>query len=334
MRPSGKNKRISREAIAARARVSPSTVSRALSDSPLLPETTRRRIKALALRLGYVPSHLGRSYYQGKSFRLGVVVPFSNRAVVSEYFSRMIYGMIAAAEKERYTVTVVADDGLPARDLATRVLSRSVDGLLFLNCHLKDRRFGELRGRGVPFVLLHHYVKNRPYLFLECDSEPGMRQAFVHLRDRGVRTVAYVAGNRQSVDALDRLALYRRFVRVFGFKSVRIVQGDYSRTSGQRAAGDILAGPVPQAVLCANDRMAFGLLEKLKERGVRVPEEMRIVGFDDQSVCTLISQKLTTIENPFEEIGRRAVRKLIEAIRGKPVLGERVSSRLIVRESA
>ena len=136
------------------------------------------------------------------------------------------------------------------------------------------------------------------------------------------------------MDSLDRKACYRRFVRQYGFKDAGVYQGDFSRTSGQRAAADLLKKPLPGAVLCANDRMAFGLLEGLKESGVRVPGDVRIIGFDDQSICTLISPRLTTIENPFEAIGQKAALKLIDRIRGKAVESESVASWLIVRESA
>lgn len=332
--PSRKNKRVNREEIARRAGVSPSTVSRALDDNPLIPAATRGRIKKIAAKLGYVPSHLGKSYYQGKSFRLGVVVPFSNRNVVTEYFSKMIYGIITTAEQDHYAITVVADDHLSAGALCRRVQSRSMDGLLFLNSRRDDRRFGGLYRKGIPFIMVHHYVGNRPFLFMECDPGPGMIEAFEHLKVKGVRSTAFLAGNRLYVDALDRLALYRRLVRRFGFKDIGVIPGDFSRSSGVRAAAHLVKKGVPDAVLCANDRMAFGLLEGLRGKGVRVPEQVRVIGFDNQSVCTLISPQLTTIDNPFEEIGKQAAKKLIDLIRGKKVKSGRLPSKLILRESA
>ncbi|MBL8027488.1 MAG: LacI family DNA-binding transcriptional regulator [Fibrobacteres bacterium] len=323
-----------RERVAAEAGVSPSTVSRALSGSPLIPESTRKKVEAAAQKIGYIPSLIGRSHYSGRSYRLGVVVPMNNRMAASEYFSRMVYGMIAAAEKRGYSINVIADNGLTAEDLSARVKSKQVDGLLMLNTRISDKRFGKMHKDVIPFVLIHNYVPNRPYLYAGCDSRPGMSEAFRYLKTKGCRSAAFVSGSNDFRDAVDRESIFNALASEYGFKVLPSYQGDFSRTSGNRIAAQMNVMKMADAVFCANDRMAFGLIEGLKLRDINVPKDLSIIGFDDQSAATLMSPKITTIENPFEEISSTATEILINAIEGKEAKSVMVSSRFLQRESA
>ena len=113
-----------------------------------------------------------------------------------------------------------------------------------------------------------------------------------------------------------------------------VAQGTYSQKSGYLAAAKFLKGKKPDLIFCANDRMALGLIGGLREKGIRVPRDMKVIGFDDQEVSRITEPHITTIANPFFEIGERAAHKLIALISGERVQGESVPSRLIVRETA
>lgn len=335
MQPLQKNDRVgNREAVAKAAGVSPSTVSRALAGSSLIPQSTRERVETAAAALGYVPSLLSRSHYTGRSFRLGAVIPLNNRANVNEYLSRMIYGMMAAAETRHYAITVVADATLSAEALIQKVRSRSVDGLLLLSTSLNDKRFATLHKENIPFLLLHNYVSTRPYLFAECDSRPGMTEAFRHLKNKGCERIGYLSGHDHSRDGVDREALFHELVETFGLKKGVVLKGQFSRMSGRAAADQLPLKQLPDAILCANDRMAFGFIEGLQARRLSIPKDVRVVGFDDQSIATLISPTMTTIQNPFEEIAEQGVLQLLNAIEGKPHHSVTLPSRFVERESA
>jgi len=323
-----------REKVALEAGVSPSTVSRALAGNPLIPESTRKKVEAAAQRVGYIPSLIGRSHYSGRSYRLGAVVPMNNRMAASEYFSRMVYGMVAAAEKRGYSINVIADNGLTADELSARVKSKQVDGLLMLNTRISDKRFSQMHKDKIPFVLIHNYVPNRPYLNAGCFSRPGMSEAFRYLKGRGCRSVSFVSGSSDYRDAVDRESIFNALAIECGFKILPSYQGDFSRTSGNRIAAQINIAKMADAIFCANDRMAFGLIEGLKLRDVNVPKDLSVIGFDDQSAATLISPKITTIENPFEEIANSAAVILMSAIEGKETASVQISSRFLPRESA
>ncbi|MBN1673355.1 MAG: LacI family DNA-binding transcriptional regulator [Kiritimatiellae bacterium] len=334
----GSAKNVTRLDVARRAGVSPSTVTRALNDHPKIPEDTRRRIKALAKQLGYTPSTLVRRYYQNRSFQLGVVIPFEagreRHPLPYEYFSKTLFGVNEAAQRENYSVGIITDDRLPAEQLARFVLTRSVDGLIFLANVIGDTRFAYLHKQGVPFIFIHHHVRRKPYLYIDCDSRTGMAEAFQHAASRGVKRVGFLGGGDQYVNSVERKAIVLELARRYGFRVVRVLDGDYSRRSGFLAAPIFLSGDRPDLVFCANDRMAFGLLEGFRDQRVGVPEQIGVIGFDDLEIGQMAVPPLTTIQNPFFDIGRAAGATLIAAIRGLPAGSKRLPTRLIVRQSA
>ncbi len=331
-------KRITRKDIAELCGVSPSTVTRALNDHPSIPEKTRKRIKAAAIRRGYIPSELSRNYYQGRSFRISLVVPShlnrQRRMLPDEYFTRTMYGLVFAAADRGYHVSVVLDHNMESDDLARMVLSHSADGLVFIGCRKGDDRFDLLDQKKIPFIFIHHYVPHKPYLFVDCDPGPGTEQAFEYMCDRGVRTLGFLSAGTKFLNSLDRLKAIQACARKYDMKIVCRTAGDYTRSSGQRAAQVFMKKGLPDLIFCANDRMAFGLMEELHAHGIQVPADVRVIGFDDQDICTLARPAITTIENPFYRIGELAAEKLINVISGSSEEGRRLASRFISRDSA
>ena len=335
---SAKKNKVHRKDVAKKAGVSPSTVSRAINDNLSIPVSTRNRVKKIAEELGYVPSHLGRNYYQKKSFRIGIVMPFSYdkkvRVFPTEYFSKVLFGALLSASREGYTINIIADSGFSSQELEKLVLSHSVDGLIFPVCKIGDNRFSYLYKKGIPFIFIHYYVRNKPYLYVDCDSKPGMEESLQYLSSKKINRIGFLGGDEEYINAIDRKKIFIDLARKYKMKVVNMVNGNFSRTSGFLAVKEFLKKELPEAIVCANDRMAFGLLEGLKKENVRIPEAVRIIGFDNQDIATLTSPPLTTIENPFFEIGKLSTSKLIHFIKGMDVKSERVASKLIIRESA
>jgi len=330
--------RPNRDAVALASGVSSSTVSRALSNHPGIPLETQQKVKAVAKRLGYVPSQLGRAHFQGRSRRLGLVVPaaIGNRfpLVASDYFTRILAAMLEPLPKLGYTLNIISDTGLDGKELAHVVGAKSVDGLAFIGVKVGDKRFRAVARQKVPFVLINHYDPDESWLSVDCDAGPGLREACVHLIARGVKTLAFVGGPSTMINALDRARILRNLVSELGLDLLREVPGDFTRTSGVRAAELLLAaGPLPDAVLCANDRMAFGLVQEFVNHGIKVGEQIRVIGFDNLYPARLCRPALTTVENPLAEIGRCAAEMLVASIEGKAHASCVISSRLIVRES-
>lgn len=331
--------KITRKDVAERAGVSPSTVSRALNDHPSIPKSTAERIKKIAKELNYIPSHLARSFYQKKSYRIGIVIPYyvtkdKIETVHSEYFSQMLFGCIISASKENYTISVISDNGLNEKELARIVLSHTVDGLIFLGTKYKDPRFYYLLEENIPFILVYNYLPDKNSLFIDIDSMSGMREAFQYLDSIGIKKLAYISGNKEYINAIDRENAYLTLIEEFKMTNLQIIEGNFSKESGFEAASKIANSPLPDAVICANDLTAYGLIKGLEKFNIKVPEDIKVIGFDNQEIALISSPTITTIDNPFYRVGFLAAKNLIHFLNNKEVISQKLESKLVIRESA
>jgi LacI family transcriptional regulator, galactose operon repressor len=333
-----RKKGATRQDVAEIAHVSPSTVSRVLSGHPAISDQTSTRVKQIADELNYVPSHLSRSYYQKRSYRFGMVLPLGQAKrgihnINSEHLNIVLYGAILSASEHEYAIDVMSETGLGNRKLAELVLSRRVDGLILVGCTVGDRRPAYLRSSEVPFVMVNHRVARKPYAYVGSDPETGYQELFDYLVARGVREIGFLSGSARLVDALDRERVVLKLCQHHGIRMSVRVQGDFTMPSGLAAASEFVRGKLPQIIICANDNMAFGLIEGLKENGVRIPEDVGVTGYDDFDLSNYIHPKLTTIHNPFFEIGKETCRLLKAAINGDDIPGTLFSTHLVIRES-
>lgn len=322
--------------VAKAAGVSPSTVSRALTDHPRISKATKTRIKKLAKELGYVPSKTVRSFNLKKSFCIGLVLTHREEFefVSHEFISKLLQGVLEAANALEYKVVILTQKDFNTAKLENMVRSHELDGLIFPAPIVGDQRFALLYNRQIPFIFTHFFVKNRPYLYVGCDAEPGMKEAFDYIAQKNIKRVSFLTGPKTHLDAKLRKTLFTQLVKSHKMTICHIVEGDFTRDGGMVAAKAFLEGTRPEVIFCANDIMAFGLIESFKTYRIQVPNDIRIIGFDDSDLARYASPTLTTIENPLFEIGKLASRKLIAFIEGDEVKGEDLPSRLILRESA
>ncbi len=335
-----KKNKITRKDVAEKAGVSPSTVSRALNDHPSIPKSTADRIKQIAKELNYIPSHLARSFYQKKSYRIGIVIPYyvtkdKIETVHSEYFSQMLFGCIISASRHNYTISVISDNGMSEKELAKTVLSHTVDGLIFLGTKYRDERFYYLIEENIPFILVYNYLPDKKSLFIDIDSESGMREAFNYLNSINVKKIAYLGGNKEYINAIDRERNFLNLVSEFQMDNWGIIDGNFSKDSGVEAARYLLKSKkLPEAIICANDLMAFGLIRELKQNNIKIPEDIKVIGFDNQEISLISSPTITTINNPFYKVGYLASENLIKYLTNQQVDTYKLESKLILRESA
>lgn len=336
----GKKRRVTRDDVARSAGVSPPTVSRALNDHPSLPKETCKRIKDLAERLGYTPSALGRSHFQGRSFRLAVVIPFHRdnqglQTLPKEYFSQVLMGATLTAIEKSYDIAIVPDDGLSASQLIDKVRRKVADGLIVLGGRTHDTRFDEFLKQEIPFVLVHHYAEGKSYAFVDVDPVPGYREAFEHLERLGTGSLCFLGHNQDFINLVEREKIVTELSFERNWKQLESLPGDFSLGSGSRAAALLLAKKtLPDAILCGNDRMACGLIQGLRHAGLKVPRDIRVVGFDNQELANIYHPSITTIDNPFFELGHLAADQLVAQIEHQPTRNIRLPSKLILRESA
>lgn len=303
------------------AGVSVATVSRVLTGSAPARDGTRARILEAAATLRYTPNEVARALITRRTGALGVVLPDLH----GEFFSELLRGADRAAQAEGHHLLVSnshhEQHGIGA---ALRAMSGRVDALLVMSPDLDPATLATLHA-SVPVVLLN------------CDLPSGERAAGVHRADRlavdnlgGARAVvrhllalghtriAHVRGAARNLDARERLRGYRVTLREAGVARwpAYVVPGDFSEAGGYGAAQQLLAlAKPPTAIFCANDASAVGALAALAELGLRVPEEVAVAGFDDVPMAHYVRPPLTTVRVAIDELGARAVRLALEAIR-------------------
>lgn len=323
--------------VAREAGVAESTVSRALNDSPRISEEVRRRVQDVARRLGYVPSRQAARFARKRTFHLGFVVrsyrsfaPFSRA-----YFPALLDGAVLGAEERGYYVTIILDrHHEQVEDIIRAVDSREVDGLLLSVTPADDHRIAALRTRRIPFVLINNYMKG--VSSVDGSPEQGMRKAFEYAREMGHRRVGYVTGDMAYQNAVDRLDVFHRLAAEFGVET-QVARGNFSRTSGYICAGKLLqTSPRPTLIMTAADREAMGVLDYCHQHGLRIPQDVSVIGYDNLEPARSISPGLTTVDNPVTQAGYTGAQMLVDILekKGRRPTARWLDSGFVVRESS
>ena len=321
--------------VAERAAVSVASVSRVLNGAGPVTEATRSRVLEAANSLQYVPHSGARSLSTSKTQTIGVILP----DLYGEFFSELIRGMDVAARSLGYHLIVSSShDDAEEASAAIRSMRGRVDGLIVLSPHLDAANLAAgLAGR-TPILLMNGGADaGRPSIVV--DNHGGAVQAVEHLVATGRRRIAHIAGPAGNLEAEARLAGYLEAMARAGLPTT-VVDGEFTQTSGH-AAGVELAGRElrPDAVFAGNDNMAVGAMLALQDAGLRVPEDMAIIGFDDVPIAGLVRPALTTLRIQIAETGRGALERLVRLINaaGEAVADtacEVVRPELVVRPSS
>jgi LacI family transcriptional regulator/LacI family repressor for deo operon, udp, cdd, tsx, nupC, and nupG len=314
--------------VATRAGVSPATVSRVFSQPDAVADDTRRRVLAAADELGYVPHPVARSLARGRSGNLGIVV----HDIANSFAAVIIKAVQQEARRDDYALFVAgAEHGGEDEHRLTRAMAAQVDGLVLVSPSMSDDQVREIAGL-TPVVLVNYELPDVPAALIPADD--GAAQAVEHLHALGHRTIAYLTGP-PIYSNTTRLRAFRAACAQLELTGLEIDVRDSRFSAGMRAADLVLATPAT-AVLAFNDELAVGLLNRLADRGVRVPEEISVVGFDDTGLAAMVRPRLTTVRLPAAEAGRAAARILVDRVppgANGAVEPLRLASELIVRSS-
>jgi len=318
--------------VAARAGVSVATVSRVLNGKELVREETSRHVRAAAKSLRYVPNVAARSLSIRRSQTIGIVLP----DVHGEFFSEVIRGIDLAARAQGYHILVSGSHSDPTQMLdVVDTMRGRVDGLVVMAPDVTLAPLDELRSRAMPVVLLNSATPNGDAITI--DNYGGARAMMLHLQELGHTRIAFVRGPQHNADARERLRGYRHAMRGIAAPKELECNGDFTEESGFTAGRRLTElNPRPTAVFAANDSMAVGVLASLTSAGVKVPEEMSVVGFDDIPIARYVNPPLTTMRVDIAEMGRCAFGLLLDAIGNPSAHAPRhdlVATTLVVRKS-
>lgn len=338
-------KRVTSRQVASRAGVSQTTVSLVLNDAPHanISQPTRERVLRAARELGYIPDAAARSLARGRSSNIGLVLVQPHAQIfIDEYLPTLLTGLNQVAHRHGYRILVdILDDASGPHAFAHLVSGKEVAGLIVQfaspTAALIDQ-LSDFARSGFPIVTLDRWSPHVPAALV--DKLDGVRQAVAHLIGLGHERIGCIpyAPPEQNWHLKRRLDHVRETIESAGltFDPALVEPGAYDPRTGYEAMQRLLdRRPWPTALFAMNDVMAFGALEALHERGIRVPQDMAIVGFDDIRLAAFASPSLTTIRVPDMALGGQAAQLLIDQIEGRDARepDTRLTPSLIVRES-
>jgi LacI family transcriptional regulator len=303
--------------VASRAGVSIATVSRVFNNSDPVDVGTRERVKKAASELRYVPNVLGRSLSMRRTDSIGLLLP----DLFGEFFSEVIRGCDQTAQQNNFHLLVSSShNNRQEIESALRMMRGRVDGLIIMSPHIDASALNENLPRTLPVVLLNCHVDGNDFDSVNIDNRGGVYQMVKHLLSHGHTRIGILKGTEHNIDAAERLRGYREAIAgsSASVSPALEVPGDFSEASGYDAARNLLSqNPRPTAVVASNDSMAIGALSAIRELGLRVPEDIALVGFDDIPVAAFISPALTTVNVDIDGLGVTAIRQVIHAVKNR-----------------
>jgi DNA-binding LacI/PurR family transcriptional regulator len=296
--------------VAARAGVSPATVSRVFTQPDAVSAETRQRVLAVAEEMRYTPHPVARSLARGRTGTIGIVVPD-----IANAFSAVITKAVQEEARRDGCALFVSGSDEQAEDeeRSARAMAPQVDGLLLVSPLMPDTALRELADV-VPVVLTNRLIEGIAAVVMDAFEAVG--HAVEHLHALGHRRIVYLAGPSGSYSNEMRLRGYRAACERLGMEAAELGPFTARFSAGVRAADLVLASGAT-AVLAYNDEVAVGVINRLYDRGVRVPADLSIVGFDDTSLAEMVTPRLTTVRLPASAVGREAVRLLLDTIAGR-----------------
>ncbi len=321
------------EMVAKEAGVSPSTVSRILNGTAKVREAKVRAVEAAIAKLRFMPNPVARSLAGGKSMSVGVVIQTIDSPFYGEALAAIEKGLLRAD----YSALFVSGHWREGdeRRCIDHLVNRRVEGIILMNSCLAARELVDV-SQGMPLVLTGRHVAGDRIYSLDIDGTPGARLATEYLVGLGHRRIAFISGPSDHLDSLQRYEGYKAALdaaRITELKKL-VVAGDYTDAGGYAAMNRLLDSGVKfTAVFAANDQTAYGAMLALHRRGLAVPHDVSVVGFDDLLMSSFTIPPLTTVHRSIKQIGGSAAEALIDLIEGRKPAAKVPAATLAIRES-
>ncbi|WP_327659864.1 MULTISPECIES: LacI family DNA-binding transcriptional regulator [unclassified Streptomyces] len=324
--------------VAAAAGVSRTTVSHALSGKRSVSAETRRRIMEAVEEQNYRPNMVAKSLRSQRTHSVALLLV----DIANPYYpavARAVHDVLAA---EGYVSFIGNTDGdaRTERMLLEEMVARGVDGVVMQPMALSAAEVRQIAGPTMPLVITTAHPGDVPADSVLTDDFQGLSEVVDHLTRQGIRDLGFIAGPRDTATGSMRLATYRAVAAAAGTEVPEhwIEYAPFGREGGAAAAARLLArAEPPRAILCANDLIAIGAMQSVREAGLRVPEDVAIVGFDDIETAELVTPRLTTVVNPASAIGDTCARTILWRVENGPDAPYRrvvLPTNLVVRQSA
>lgn len=327
-------KRITSIDVAKRAQVSQSTVSRVFSDdSPNVANATRERVLQVAEELGYRPNVIARMMSRRETNIIGIVMA----NITSPFYPYVLDKFLQQFQAiGKHVLLFTVAEGQSVDDILPLVLQYQVDGLIITSATLSSAMADECARSGTPVILFNRTVKNSNISAVCADNLGGGRRVADLLLDTGHKQLVYMAGPSNTSTNNDRERGFYQRLTERGYQGMRQVQANYTYESGYESALALLdTGVLPDAIFCANDIMALGAMDAIRARGLSIPDEMSVVGFDNIPMASWGAYNLTTVSQEVDDMIDKTMAILqakLEHPESPPII-ELVAGQLMMRGS-
>jgi LacI family transcriptional regulator len=322
--------------VAKAAEVSTSTVSHVINDTRYVSPATRERVLRAMTELNYHPNRLARSLRNNKTYALGVLLPNS----ANPFFAEVLLGIEAAGYDHGYNIIMGNANDDPERELSYLqvLLSRQVDGILLISTGAHHESIALLTSQHTPVVVVDRCTNIPSIDEIFTANKQGGLLATSYLLDLGHTRIGCITGPSFLTPSAERVEGYHEALAAAGITTEDdlIVTGDFQHASGYQAAQHLLALKTPPtAIFACNDLMAVGAMCAIHEAGLRVPDDMSVIGFDDIPLASYTIPRLTTVGQPARQIGQLAVERLVARLQAdeQEPLHEKLPVTLVERDS-
>ena len=335
-----KEKEVTIYDLAKKLNISIATVSRALKDDPVVSKKTKKKIADLAEEMGYRSNNFARNLRNQRTNTIGVIVPRLN----SYFMSTVIAGIESIANKEGYNLIISQSSESFDKEKASAktMFDNRVDGMLVsLAYDTEDlSHFDSFFKRRIPLIFFDRVVDDENCTNILIDNRKAAYEATTHLIKQGCKRIVHITATPKRNVYVDRLQGYKHALsdNDIAFRQDYVLISNLSQEAGAIAAEEILRmNPLPDAVFVANDNCAVGCMLAIKQAGIKIPQDIAFVGFNNDPVSKVIEPNLTTINYPGYEMGEVAARNLINHLNGKATIRTTntiiLRSELVIRDS-
>ncbi|PKE27736.1 DNA-binding transcriptional regulator CytR [Rahnella sp. AA] len=322
--------------VAEQAGVSTATVSRALMNPEKVSASTRQKVDQAVMAVGYSPHALSRNLKRNESRTILVIVP----DICDPFFADLIQGIERTAAESGYLVLIgdCAQQNQQEKTFINLIITKQIDGMLLLGSDLPFDASKEEQRNLPPMVMANEFAPELELPTVHIDNLTAAFEAVLYLLNLGHQRIACIEGPKHMPLCQYRSQGYVQALRRNGIsvENALTAQGDFSYESGAQAVTELMALPSPPtAIFCHNDIMAIGAMFQAKKMGLRIPQDLSVVGFDDIKASQYTDPPLTTVAQPRFQLGRQAMLLLLEQLQGNPVQNGSLllESELVVRES-
>ncbi|MFA5393741.1 MAG: LacI family DNA-binding transcriptional regulator [Candidatus Ratteibacteria bacterium] len=336
--------KITRKAVAGLAGVSLTTVSDVLNRTPdaRISEETRKKVLWAVKKLDYQPDSLARGLVLQKSFNIGILICQSKEGfplLKSLFTFEVLRGVQAVLKDSNYRVSFFSANNLREFDYKTLFSKKWVDGLIMLEMVFSDLEIleSDAKRERRPIIVLNDRLPATRLNYVDIDNEGGVFQAMAHLVRLGYKKIGFVSGPQNQSNFVERLDAYKTSLKKYGLNyDPEIVIKKRPEDYGRIIDKWLVRRKCPQAIFAGSDAIAIEIIQVLKKRGLSIPKDVAIIGFDDIEISSRLDPPLTTVRQPMYEIGAFAARELIDILEHKNIrrpVRKIFPTKLVVRES-